>query len=166
MPKILISACLLGEKVRYDGNGFAPSHARLQELIASGDILSICPEVAGGLPVPRPPAEIQGGHTGDDVLVGKAKLLTNTGLDVSEQLIEGAKRALALAQKHNIKVAILKARSPSCGSLEIYDGSFSGMQISGMGVTAALLSQHGIHVYDEEHIDEALDAFDRAHTPA
>jgi len=158
MSKLLISACLLGQKVRYDGKDCLQTHARLQALIKSGNVVTICPEMAGGLPTPRPPAEIQRAMTGMDVLAGKAEVRTNQGMDVTEQFIKGAHKALALAQKHNIRVAILKARSPSCGFGQIYDGNFSRTRIAGMGVTAALLSQHGVKIFDEEHIDQALDA--------
>ncbi len=157
MPKILISACLLGQKVRYDGKDSLQNHARLQEWINAGNVVAICPELAGGLTVPRSLAEIQDSKTGIDVLRGKAKIMTIDHQDVTSQYLEGAHKALMLAQENNISVAILKSRSPSCGSQQIYDGTFSRTRISGMGVTAALLTQHGIKVFDEDHIDEALD---------
>src|SRR5689334_9310800 len=115
MPKILISACLLGQKVRYDGKDCLQTHNRLQQWIAEGNVVSICPEMAGGLPTPRPPAEIQGNKTGTDVLNGQAIVMANDGRDVSAEYIEGAQKTLLLAQTHHIKVAILKGRSPSCG---------------------------------------------------
>lgn len=156
--KILISACLLGHKVRYDGHDCLQTHARLQTWIKAGNIVTICPEIAGGLSTPRAPAEIQNKKTGAEVLSGEERIVTNDGSDVTAQYINGANKTLALVQAHNISVAILKARSPSCGSQYIYDGTFSGKLISGMGTTAALLNQHGILVFDENHIDEALDA--------
>jgi uncharacterized protein YbbK (DUF523 family) len=158
MIKILISACLLGQKVRYDGHDCLQTHDRLQTWVKTGKTVTICPEMAGGLSTPRPPAEIQSEKTGIEVLNGEAKIITNEGDDVTAQYIDGANKALALAQEHNISVAILKARSPSCGSKYIYDGTFSRTITPGMGTTAALLSQHGILVFDEDHIDEALDA--------
>lgn len=158
MIKILISACLLGQKVRYDGRDCLQTHARLQSWIAAGNIVTICPEMAGGLPTPRLPAEIQGKKTGIDVLNDHAKVSSKNGNDVTNAFIEGAQKTLDLAKKNHVKIAILKARSPSCGSQSIYDGSFSGNLIPGMGITAALLKQHGILVFDEDHIDEALDA--------
>ena len=103
--------------------------------------------MAGGLPTPRPPSEIVGD-----------KVLTIDGEDVTAQYLLGAQKALELAQKHNIRVAILKARSPSCGSKQVYDGTHSGKLIDGMGVTAALFIQHGIKVFDETEIDQALNA--------
>jgi uncharacterized protein YbbK (DUF523 family) len=156
MPKILISACLLGQKVRYDGNDCLQTHAKLQALIKSGDVIPICPEMAGGLPTPRPPAEIKNALTGTDVLNGKAEIRTIDGMDVTIQFVKGAYKALDLVREHNIRVAILKAQSPSCGSTQIYNGDFSNTLISGMGVTAALLSQYGVRVFDEYHIDEAF----------
>ena len=160
MTKILISACLLGQKVRYDGGDCLQNHQRLQAWIKAGNVVTICPEMIGGLPTPRPPAEIQGSKTGIAVLNGDAYIKTKTGENVTEQFIDGARKTLALAQKHHVRVAILKAKSPSCGSSVIYDGSFSRLLIPGMGVTAALLSQHGIMVFDEDNIDDALDAIE------
>src|SRR5262249_47446250 len=138
MSKILISACLLGQKVRYDGKDCLQAHARLQEWIEAGYVIAVCPEMKGGLPTPRAPAEIQDSKTGTDVLQNKARITTIDNHDVTKQYIEGAYKCLKLAQENNISVAILKARSPSCGSQQIYDGSFSRTLISGMGVTAAL----------------------------
>lgn len=158
MKKILLSACFLGQKVRYDGQAKLQMHPRLQTWIKEGRVVSICPEVAGGLSVPRDPAEIQTGHSAQDVLNGTAKIMTNKGKDVTAEYIKGAQKTLQLVQQHNIQVVILKARSPSCGSKQVYDGSFSKQVIDGMGVTAALLSQHGIQVFDETEIDAALDA--------
>lgn len=157
MKKILLSACLIGHKVRYDGGDCLQQHARLQTWLDAGQIITICPEMAGGLPTPRPPAEIQDQQNGMAVLQRIAHVQTSTGIDVSEEFIKGAEKALALAQKHHIQVAILKAKSPSCGSQSIYDGSFSRIQIPGMGVAATLLSQNGIYVFDENQIDQALD---------
>lgn len=158
MPKILISACLLGQNVRYDGNNCLQNHVRLQELIKAGEVIHICPEMAGGLPAPRPPAEIDHGKNGSDVINGKASILDINGKDVTKEFISGAHKALSLAQQYNIKVAILKADSPSCGSKKIHDGTFAGKIVEGMGATAALLMQHGIQVFDETEIDTAIQA--------
>lgn len=156
MSKILVSGCLLGQKVRYDGRDNLQNHALFQAWIKAGKVVSICPEMAGGLPTPRPPAEIQPTKSAEAVLNGQGKVLTIHGGDVTAEYIRGAQKALELAQKHNIRVAILKARSPSCGSKQVYDGSHSRNLIEGMGVTALLLSQHGIQVFDETGIDLAL----------
>ncbi|QLH43419.1 MAG: DUF523 domain-containing protein [Coxiellaceae bacterium] len=157
MMKLLISACLLGHKVRYDGKDNLLKNLRLQDLINSGAVVNICPEMMGGLLTPRPPAEIEAGKTAIDVLQGNAKVITDNNQDVTQAYIDGAYKTLIFAQQHHVRIAILKARSPSCGSEKIYDGTFSRTLVTGMGVTAALLSQHGIQVFDEERIDEALD---------
>lgn len=158
MQKILISNCLLGYRVRYDGNANKQDHAGLNQWISSGKVITLCPEMAGGLPTPREPAEIEYGKTADEVLGGTAKILTLSGKDVTTEYLSGAEKMLRLAQKNNIRVAILKARSPSCGSQQIYDGTFSGQTLDGIGVTACLLRQNGIAVFDETQIDEALEA--------
>jgi len=143
----LVSACLVGIPCRYDG-GTCP-HDKLQALAAQGDVLPICPEVVGGLPTPRPPAEIQGGD-GGDVLDGQAQVVNVEGQDVTTEFLAGAQMALRVARRWGIKKAILKARSPSCGVGQIYDGSFSGRLVEGDGVTAALLRREGVMVRSEE----------------
>ena len=153
--KILISACLLGDRVRYDGHSKLLSDETLETLITQQRVIKFCPEVGGGLPVPRPAAEIVGGD-GSDVLTNRAKVLTGNGLNVSSHFIEGAQQALALCQEHDISVAILTETSPSCGSQQIYDGSFSRKVRGGDGVTSALLKQHGIHVFDQHQLEQAF----------
>ncbi len=138
---ILVSACLAGIPCRYDG-GSSPE-PEIQMLVARGVAVPFCPEVAGGLPVPRPPAEISGGD-GRDVLEGRAKVLREDGVDVTEAFLQGAFKALELARRLGVNRAILKARSPSCGVSLIHDGSFTGSLREGMGVTAALLWKEGI----------------------
>ena len=108
-------------------------------------LIPVCPEEAGGLSTPRPPAEIVGGD-GSDVLDGKAKVMTVDGTDVTEAYLKGAHHALQVAQSHGATRMILKARSPSCGCGDIYDGTFSGTLMSGDGVTTALLKRHGITI--------------------
>ena len=128
------------------------------ELLAKGkgeEIFPFCPEVSGGLPTPRPPAEIKGG-TGDDVLQDKAKVVNKEGQDVTAAFIEGAQKCAQLCKEKGITVAILKQRSPSCGSKAIYDGTFSGKIIAGQGVTAALLTSIGIKVYGEDDLTPEL----------
>ena len=148
---ILISACLLGRNVKYSGgNNLCPWLAKYYN---TDDFIAICPECFGVLPIPRPPAEIQGG-SGEEVLNGSAKVADKDGKDVTQNFISGAQKALAYAKKHNASCAILKARSPSCGCGMIYDGTFSGDKKAGNGVTAALFLQHGIKVYTEETITE------------
>jgi uncharacterized protein YbbK (DUF523 family) len=106
------------------------------------------------LPTPRAAAEIPGGQ-GGEVLDGNAAVITAEGEDVSAQFLEGARQALELVQRHGIRVAVLKANSPSCGNLLTYDGTFSGVKVSGEGVTAALLKRHGVRVFNELELDEA-----------
>lgn len=108
----------------------------------------VCPEVDGGLGTPRPPAEVVGGD-GADVLAGRARVVTGDGRDVTAEYLDGARKALDAARRTGASKAILKARSPSCGSGEIYDGSFSRTLAAGDGVTAALLRANGIQVVDE-----------------
>ena len=146
---ILVSACLAGRACRYDGS--SNKAEGVAGLVAAGQPVAVCPEVAGGLSTPRPPAEIVGG-TGEDVLAGRARVVTRDGDDVTSQYVEGARRALAAAQAAGARAAILKARSPSCGSGRVRDGSFSGGLVAGDGVTAALLRSHGITVLSEEDL--------------
>ncbi len=141
--KVAISACLLGVRCRYDGGDSRNEAAIKQTEIYQ--LIPVCPEEAGGLSTPRPPAEIVGGD-GDDVLNGKAKVMTAEGIDVTEAYLRGAHHALQVAQSHGATHVILKARSPSCGCGNIYDGTFSGTLTSGDGVTTALLKRHGITV--------------------
>ncbi len=138
--KILVSSCLLGKNVRYDGKNNLIDHKIFQE----NQIFPICPEVDGGLPTPRPPSEIV-----------KDKIINIHGEDVSKFFQNGANLALSLAKKQGIKIAILKSKSPSCGKDKIYDGSFSKKLISGDGLTAKTLIENGIKVFDETELDEA-----------
>lgn len=153
MEKILVSRCLLGHRVRYDGGASGPFDL-LEQWIEEGRVVPLCPEVAGGLPTPRAAAEIPGGQ-GVEVLDGIAAVITTDGEDVSAQFLEGARQALDLVQKHGIRVAVLKANSPSCGNLLTYDGTFRGVKVSGEGVTAALLKRHGVRVFSELELAEA-----------
>ena len=150
---ILISACLLGNPVRYDGTDLLIDHALLQQWKKDGCLIGICPEVAGGLSTPRAPAEIVG-ENGASVLSGDTQVINNEKENVTKAFVLGANKALQLAKANNCTVAILTERSPSCGSSLIYDGSFSGMRKSGMGVTAALLEQNGIHVFNQYQLEE------------
>ncbi|WP_220812475.1 DUF523 domain-containing protein [Pseudomonas paralcaligenes] len=153
MEKLLVSRCLLGHKVRYDGGAHGP-YGLLQRWQEEGRVVPLCPEVAGGLPTPRPPAEIPGGQ-GGGVLDGTLPVLTDAGDDVTAAFVAGAEAALALARQHGLRVAVLKARSPSCGNTHNYDGSFSGHLVEGEGVTAALLRRAGVKVFNEQQLAEA-----------
>jgi uncharacterized protein YbbK (DUF523 family) len=156
MHRILVSRCLLGHRVRYDGGASGPFD-QLQLWLDEGRVVPLCPEVAGGLPTPRAAAEIPGGQ-GAQVLDGEAQVITTLGEDVSAQFLSGAYQALELVQQHRIRIAILKANSPSCGNRLTYDGTFSGVKVSGEGVTAALLKRHGVQVFSELELAEAAQA--------
>jgi uncharacterized protein YbbK (DUF523 family) len=152
MEKVLVSACLLGEKVRYHGGSALVTNPILQRWIDEGRIVSVCPEVAGGLPTPRPAAEIRRvpDHTTNRIVV-----VTQDGIDVSDAYLKGAQVALDLVQQHGIRVAILKDGSPSCGSAFVHDGSFSGSRVQGQGLTASRLVAAGVRVFNETQIGEA-----------
>jgi len=167
--RLLVSACLLGEKVRYDGGDKHCGDAILARWLREGRVVAVCPELAGGLPVPRPPAEIAGGAGGAEVLAGRVKVVEDNGRDVSAAFVRGAEAALALARAQEIRVAVLKEGSPSCGSASIHDGSFSGRLVGGAGVTAELLRRAGIAVLSEHRLAEAdalLAALDRVQDTA
>ena len=155
-PKVLVSRCLLGHRVRYDGGASGP-YALLAQWQTEGRVIALCPEVAGGLPTPRAAAEIPGGQ-GVAVLAGKAAVITTEGEDVTEAFVSGARQALALVERHGIRIAILKANSPSCGNRLTYDGSFRGVKVEGQGVTAALLTRAGVQVFSELELEEAAKA--------
>jgi uncharacterized protein YbbK (DUF523 family) len=161
--KILISACLLGQPVRYDGQSKEVENSTLNRWHKEGRLVPVCPEVSGGLPVPRPAAEITAGRA-DDVLDGRGHVKTEDNEDVSRFFICGAQHALILCRQQNIHVAILKENSPSCGSTQVFDGSFSGKLISGEGVTTSMLRQNGIRVFSEHEIDAAAGHIEPNHS--
>lgn len=137
----VVSACLAGEPCRYDG-GCSPCPA-VQRLIRAGQALPVCPETLGGLPTPRVPSEIRGG-----------RVVAKDGTDVTDAFTRGAEEALRLAQENGCTAAILKARSPSCGSGEIYDGTFTGTRVSGEGVFARMAREAGLEIWNEETFTE------------
>ena len=141
--KILVSACLLGARCRYDGESKA--HPEMAALSEQHILIPVCPEQLGGLPTPRPPAERKG-----------ERVVTQTGTDVTEQYRRGAEEALKLCKLLGCEAAVLKERSPSCGCGEIYDGTHSKALTAGDGVTAELLKMQGIPVYGESRIEELL----------
>ena len=155
MEKILVSACLLGAKVRYHGGDATSDHPVLQRWRREGRLVSLCPEQEGGLPTPRPPAEIVGAGAGHGVIARAAVVRTASGVDVTDAYRRGAERALDIVKQHHIRVAILKDASPSCGSASVYDGAFSGTRVPGAGVTTALLEAHGVRVFSDLEIDQA-----------
>lgn len=160
MNKILISACLLGHKVRYDGGDQLSNHPYIKKWQQENRLISVCPEVLGGLSIPRAPAETMPNHSAKDVFDKKAQVLTIDQKDVTDEYVLGAKKALKSAKEHQIKIAILKANSPSCGNKMVYDGTFSNRKIKGMGLTAYLLEENGIKVFNETEINEAFDYLD------
>lgn len=144
MRKILVSECLISEQaVRYDGMVLrlsAPLFLRWKE---EGRLVPICPELYGGLSVPRSPAQRVGGQVFDC-----------DGKDVTTAFLKGAEEALRLAFLHNVAFAIMKEGSPSCGVRRIYDGTFTGRKICGQGVSTELLERHGFAVFSEHELDE------------
>lgn len=136
---ILVSACLLGCACRYDGK--SKPNAAVTALADTHTLIPFCPEIYGGLPTPRPASEIVG-----------ERVVNRAGTDVTAEYVRGAEEALRLAKLFDCKIAVLKAKSPSCGKGRVYDGSFSGVLRNGDGVTAALLLQNGIEVYTEEEL--------------
>jgi uncharacterized protein YbbK (DUF523 family) len=155
MERVLGSACLLGQKVRYNGSDKLCLVEPLQSWQVEGRVVALCPEVAGGFPVPRPPAEISESRGGAEVLLNRARVMDVQGADVTAGFVAGAHAALQQVKAHRIRVAVLKEGSPSCGSAHIYDGTFSGRRVDKPGVTAALLREHGVLVFSEFELLEA-----------
>lgn len=145
MEKILISSCFLGNKVRYDGGDNLLVNTTLLRWQEESRLVVICPELAGGLSTPRPPAELQ-------KINGSISVKTITGQDVTDEFKQGANKALILCQRHNIRYALLKESSPSCGSTTIYDGEFKQQKIPGQGITSAILRANGVRVFSEKNL--------------
>ena len=140
---ILVSACLMGLNCRYDGSGcYQP---KIEKLKMKYHLIPVCPEIYGGLAIPREPAEIVGD-----------KVVTKSGCDVTAEYEKGAQETLALARMMDCHVAVLKAKSPSCGKGKIYDGSFCGRLISGNGILASLLIHEGLTVLTEDDIETLI----------
>jgi len=133
----IVSACLCGEKCRYDGK--TSLSEKVKKLVDEGKAIMVCPEVEGGLYTPRLPCEIR-----------KNKVINTKNEDKTEYFLIGAEKTLYLAKKYHVKKAILKEKSPSCGSNFIYDGTFSSNLIKGQGITAKLLRANGIEVMSDE----------------
>jgi uncharacterized protein YbbK (DUF523 family) len=146
MIKVLVSACLLGSPVRYDGRDKRSGHPVLERWIEEGRVVPVCPEMLGGLGTPRPPAEI---------VAGTRRVVTPDRNDVTAAFESGAQAALEEANASDVRIAILKEGSPSCGSSFVYDGTFSKTRVSGEGMTARLLRERGIVVFSEEQLDAA-----------
>ena len=148
MEKILISACLLGFECKYCGGSNKLPEQQLAALRERFRLIPVCPETAGGLPTPRDPSE----RLGD-------KVVSNQGRDVTAQYQKGAETALTLARRYGCKAALLKEKSPSCGSGQIYDGSFTGKLIPGDGVAAEELKKEGLIVFGESDTDLLITVF-------
>ncbi|NMM50956.1 DUF523 domain-containing protein [Paenibacillus aquistagni] len=151
---IVVSSCLAGLEVRY--NATHRLNDKLKQLVDEKKAVTVCPEVLGGLPTPREPAEIVGGD-GAAVLDGRARILDRKGTDVTAAYIEGAEKALDVVRKLDASLVVLKENSPSCGSSMIYNGKFSGVRIAGDGVTSALLKRHGYEVISEDDFMKRLE---------
>jgi len=136
----ICSACLLGIECRYDGK--SKPNQKVIELTKTEKLIPVCPEQLGDLPTPREQTELDGNR----------RAITKSGKDVTENFVRGAKKVLEIAKLHNVKEAILKQRSPSCGRGQVYDGTFSGKIIAGDGITTALLKNNGINVISEEDL--------------
>ncbi len=140
---ILVSACLLGYNCKYNGGNNLISG--IEELKKAHNVIPICPEELGGLACPREPSEIKAG-----------RVFSRTGKDVTKEFLKGATAALETANNKGATAAVLKARSPSCGYGEIYDGTFSGTVIKGNGIATKLLLKNGIKIYNEYNWRELL----------
>ena len=143
MEKLLISGCLIGNNTKYNGgNNYNPLIEKLKEKY---ELVVICPEVMGGLSTPRNPSEINGD-----------RVISSVGVDVTKEFNLGAERAYNIAVNNNVKKALLKEGSPSCGSNKIYDGTFTGVKIDGKGITVRKLKELGIEIYSENEILKLL----------
>ena len=150
MEKLLISACLLGFDCKYSGGSNRLEAGLLAELGETFRLIPVCPEAAGGLPVPREPSERQGG-----------RVISRSGRDVTPEYEKGAGTALKLAQRFGCRAALLKERSPSCGSGMIYDGSFTGRLVQGDGLAAQALKEAGLLVFGENDTELLKEVFQK-----
>ena len=148
MIKIVVSSCLLGAPVRHDGRDKKSDHPILERWLREGRVVSACPEMLGGLGTPRPPAEIVRKD-------GERHVITNEGRDVTAAFESGAEEVARQARDEGVRLAVLKAGSPSCGTSFVYDGTFTKTPVPGAGVTTALLRERGIAVFSEEELEAA-----------
>lgn len=150
MKKILVSQCLYGgDPVRYDGKSKAETDIRFLKWKDEGRLVPVCPEVFGGLPIPRADAQRQG-----------ERVITRAGCDVTKEYLKGAEEAVRLAREYGVICALMKEKSPSCGSNRIYDGSFTGNLTDGQGLAVELLRNAGIKVFSEEQLDDVQKLID------
>lgn len=160
-PKtVLVSACLLGQCVRYDGKN---KPIDLSTILGQHvKLIAICPECAGGLSTPREPCEIEMGKSAKDVLEGLGRVLSCSGVDCTAQYKKGAQICLQLAKKHKAQFALLKEKSPACATSLVYDGHFNANTKSGRGVAAELLSQAGLELYNEKQIEKLMISLEKS----
>ncbi len=144
--KLLISACLFGENVRYDGKNNLIKE--LDQLKEKYELVPVCPEVMGGMVIPRIPSEI--------VSISPLKVQNEFGIDTTVFFTDGAMQTLYICQKYDIRKALLKSKSPSCGNIEIYDGNFNGTLVKGQGITTNILLQNNIEVFNENQIGDLI----------
>ena len=142
-PKLLVSACLLGENCKYSGGNNRDEQVRALERYFQ--LIPVCPECFGGLPIPREPSEIRDGC-----------VVSKSGVDVTAAFADGAEKTLYIAEEENCGLALLKERSPSCGSGQIYDGTFTHTLTEGDGLTAQMLKKKGVEVYGESQLEELI----------
>ncbi len=149
--KLLISSCLLGNPVRYDGKSKKCKNLLFDKIISLCEIYPVCPEVDGGLPIPRSPSEIVSFKN------GRFRLINKNAQDVTDFFYRGAENTLDIAFKNGIKIALLKSKSPSCSNDLVYDGTFTNSLKKGKGVTAYLLERNGIKVFNENELENLWD---------
>jgi uncharacterized protein YbbK (DUF523 family) len=159
LKKVLVSGCLNGPPIRYNGTNVEVLSPIWTQWVAEGRLVPYCAEIAAGFQVPRPPAEFAGDAS--SVLSGRGVIVEDTGTDVTDRFLRGARFAVAKAKEEGCVIAVLTDGSPSCGSTFIYDGSFSGDTHPGRGVVAQLLEDHGIPVFAETQLDLADQALRR-----
>ena len=146
--KLLISSCLLGEFVKYNGHHNLLEDSIIEELKKRYTLFSVCPETEGGLPTPRFPNEI--------ISINPLKVINKEQVDQTKEFVTGATKTLEICKNEGISKAILKANSPSCGNKTIYDGTFSSRRIKGSGVTADMLIKNNIEVYNEDELEKLI----------
>lgn len=166
MEKIFVSSCLMGARVRYDGRSKLLGAQLLATWRAEGRLVTLCPEMAAGLPTPRPAAEIAPGATAQAVLSGRAGIYDKDGLDMTHEFTQGADLALDLAQYHRCRFALLADGSPSCGSTYVHSGNFDGQRHPGEGVVAARLRAAGIAVFAPNQLRDLANALEDAENTA
>lgn len=152
-----MSGCLGGAAIRFNETGVPVDSAIWRQWAAQGRLVSLCPELAVGFPVPRPPAEIVGGSAAD-VLDGHAEVRESTGRDVTDLFRTAARRAVDRAVQAGVRIAVLVDGSPTCGSTYVHDGTFAGVPVPGRGVATEALRRHGIPVFHHRELDRAAAA--------